>query len=510
MIGMFRSTLRIVRDSTLRGAPACELEDRVPPSIVCKLKDRAPLSILCYVFAFLDGDAHAALSQTNRYFEHAAQLPGASCHDVTLDWRAMRLSVSPATLASRPRVVRVFAAPPALFVALLIASVENWLALVPQLHTLQLYASLHQSLCGLSKIGSLRHLLLGAPSTYTLASALRGCGSRLRSLHLRDADDIDVLMSVAFEVSATTVAKSAPGTRRAAASRIEKTSVAAQLGVCAALESLGLHAKRRFCNSDVVAFVHAARLPALRSLSIIQQSCAAGSLGGLASHTALTCLGYHSLGPFTVVIDRVWPQLPCLRTLDLGASMGAHDYVAIQRAFPSIARLRVACDHPAQLASFAGLTDLTVLHTYSCNTHDGGSPQFQDQIATLLSLLPSLRRFGLMGHRDIKSTSALPWVLPGATHLALGLRPDCCPTVNAPALRSLRANNMPAETLLRIAADCPLLERVELCGSPTRRKEVVKTARARLRGVAVVDCDAEFDLSGEFCGKTFAAADDWP
>ena len=492
MIGMFRPTLRVA-------APG--------------LGERVPQSILCCVFAFLDCNSHAALSGTGRPFRRAAQLPQSSCHDVTVDWGSTPWSISPATLASRPRIVRLLRVATPRFMT----SMENWLALLPQLHTLQLSTPFYQSLSGLSRLGALRHLLLDAPSAYSLATALHGCGAQLRTLHLYAIDRILALESVVIEVpvaiaSASGSATAAPSAETALVTaphsvpdRIEPTSVGRQLDACTALESLVLHAKYEF-RSDATVLLRAAHLPAMRSLSLIRGWCATAFVSGLANNTTLTSLVHHTAGPLERVISYDWPLLPCLRALDLGSSRGPFDYPAIQRAFPLLVRLRVVCDSPVELAGFRQLTDLTLLDG---KAHDGSSSPFEYQVAVLLALLPVLQRFGIMRFRDMKSMPAHKWALHGVTHLALGLLPDCYPQIDAPVLRSLRANNMRAETLLQIATGCPLLERVELCGSPTHRKGMVAAARARLRGVTVVDCEAEFNLSGEFCAKTFAAADNW-
>ena len=467
------------------------------------LGERLPQALLCCIFSFLDGGAHAAMSRASWHFRHAARLPQASCWDVTLDWHLTHARVALSVLASRPRVVRLTTGAPNPFMA----SMDSWLSLAPQLHTLQLCPGYYQSLCGLSRLGSLRHLLLSSPSAYSLVTALHGCGARLRTLRLHAVDAIDVTNPCAFDIpAATSVAPLAESAAPAAAATTATESVVTQLAQCTALESLGLHASGEF-RSDVVSFLRAAHLPALRSLSVIQDWCATNSMEGLPARTTLTALCYHVSG-LKRILDWHWVPMPCLRTLDLGSTRDDFDYSAIKLAMPELARLRVACNHPMQLGGFTQLTDLTILDAGTTFGDGGDSPPFGDQLAVLLPLLTDLQCLGVMHFCDNGSMPALKLAMPRVSRLALGLRSAYYPRIEAPALRSMRVSNMRGDTLLRIAAACPLLERVELCGSPTGRKEAARAARERTR-CAIVDCEAEFDLRGRFCHKTFAA-DGWP
>ena len=473
------------------------------PAVPCALASRVPLAVLCCIFAFLDLDSHAAMAGMGRHFHRAARLLQSSCHDVTLDCRNRSTGIPPALLRQHPRTVRVWR----FTHTECIDAVCTWLAAVPCLHTLQLATAPDRDLCTLGRIASLRHLLLDTPTTYTLVTALAGCGPRLRSLHVCGADGVNVIEPVEF--SDPFLANGPPGSSTDGAQR---TSFDSQLRTCAALESLGFHARSGF-QSDIVMMLHYARLPALRTVSLMQESGQSSYLAFLATTTGLTSLCYQIRYPELRLIKCPWPPLPFLRVLDLGFSRFRHDYAAISRAFPLLARLRLVCAKPDQLAVFTQLTDLTVVDVAPSKLKWSS---IADQFARVLPLLTRLERLGIkcsLGQfREFECT----WMLPHVTHLSLCLSTQHYPIIRAPALRVFRANNVPAQTLLQVMGVSPLLERVD-CGGTVPLLDrllpalgVTQEAQEVRAGVRVLirPCD-RLDLQLRFCDRTFAAADNW-
>ena len=496
---------------------------------VCRLADRVPLQVLCCVYAFLDLGAHAALCRTAPHFRHAARLPQASCHDVKLnDWHSavtraspifLELTrVPPILLAQKPRVVRLLRGVSLAFMA----KVEDWLAGVSQLHTLQLVSMWDQDLQGLAKISSLRHLLLRTANASSIVTALHGCGTRLRTLNLCHADDVDFMKEVTFALTpppeaaplsppaseADEVALSVVAPKsRPTLWQVEKGSISSQLKKCTALESLGLHAHYSFWRG-ILDLLRSARLPALCTLSISQESTRVqdGDLAGLSSLAALSSLCFLVTGPMARRLECKWPSLPYLRTLDLGSCDVNPDFAAIDRAFPLLARLRLMCGHPERLGVFTRLTDLTVINISWSSGVEWFN--FAERIAVLLPLLPSLERLGVQCHLSDRGAPRRPWVMPRVTQLTLCIAPHNSPPIRAPALLSLRTDTITAVRLAAIAVESPLLERVQRSGPPFTEDELAYVRAATPLRVQVAAI-AALDLASAFCEATFAVADNW-
>ena len=470
---------------------ACVLiDERVP--LACALRDRVPLPVLCCVYSFLEFREHSRMAGAGRHFRRAALLPESSCHDISAKWDTLSWDIVASQLRQRPRTAR-FNHPLAR-----IDEVVRWLSAAPQLHTLQLGSTERCNLALLAQLTSLRHLLLNEPDTASLASALRACGRRLLTLHICNADAIEMQEPV--------------GVRGVHMSG-DETTVARQLAACTALESLALHARNKFALGTVVSLGQLGQ-PALRSLSLIQHAAASNDLTALATQTNLSALCYHLHDGSAHGTPCAWPSLPGLRALDLGSSAFKHDYRALAGAFPLLGRLRIACADPAELARFPKLTDLTIID--SANASKASWLDFMDQVVRLLPLLEGLERLGVQCYRRFETFAERVWRLPRVTHLTLCLETSSFPRIRAPLLRVLRARRswsdaILAEAVAEIVVGSPLLESVTChTHSPVTADGPVAAALkrtcARVRIASVV---TEFSLRSAFCSKTFAAADNW-
>ena len=452
--------------------------------------DRVPLALLCCILSFLDSDAHAAASTVSRPLRRAARLPEASCHDVAVRWNSKLACLASLQLLQRPRVVR--------FDRLVDAQCFNatcaWLATATRLHTIR-FGHTPSELYALSRVGSLRHLFLDTPSTCSVATALHVCSSRLQSLHLWNADYVSVSVVINLRN------QSGDGPKFCA------TTIAAQLALCTAIESLTFHMAR---DKDTVflTVLGATDMPALRSLSFSQMVAGTSALAGLSRHTGLTSLCYH-----VADADTMWPLLGGLQTLDLGSSGSAHDYAAIYAAFPRLGRLRISCAYPAKLAGFTELTDLTVVDP---RPSELGWVDFMDDFAALLPQLTKLERLGVQCSRRQDTVQDRVWRMPRVSQLTLCLRTATYPRIRAPLLRSLRVSDAPrnadfCETVAETVRCSPLLRLVE-CVSlvPLLESGALADALKRTKGRArLVNTQRQLNLECDHRSRPFAAADNW-
>ena len=404
---------------------------------------RIPLAVLCWICSFLDLDSHVAVSQTSHYCRRAALLPEASCQDVAvaIKWSARVAHIDPRVLRQRPRVVRCgqFTSTSCL------DAICAWLAHAPQLHTLHLHPTSIDSMLALSRLGTLRHLALEAPSTQSVVSALRACGTRLRTLRLSNCHRMVMTNPVTLAESLVPYVCVA-------------TTFAAQLATCTALESLAVEA---FCSDHgVLAALGSVALPALRSLSLIHMTAKSNLLHVLSVYTGLSSLCYRVGSRFAEAI--VWPRLPGLRALELGNSIYSHEVGSARAAFPLIGRLSLACVNPAALVGFVALTDLTLIDS----ADDVLWADFARQCRGLLSCLVGLTDLAIQCSRKPDMSSATTWHMPRVTHLTLRLLLTTLVHVSAPLLRFLRVVNLSAKTAREIADESPRLEVIEHDGSP--------------------------------------------
>ena len=391
-----------------------------------------PTMLLADIFARLDQGSHAALAAAAPHFRQVARLPGAACLHLEFSLGTRTTGVSPLSTRHAPRSARIMGPVGNM------ARLGPWLMLTPQRLAILVVQTLWKcDFAPLAGVASLRHLVLIAPMSSTVASAIAACGGRLRTLRLLKADAI-LLTQVVYGV---------PGMPpRTFSVQTLHDAIAG----CRQLEAFMLHGTPS--SLDTVPAIADLALPNLRSLALVQQT-RCDRVASLSSLSLLSSLYFH-LSHARFERDLAWPTMPQLRSLDLGAASFECVPSAFARCFPGLRHLRAACVHPAQLAALTSLTSLVV--------QEVNRPGWLAELGGLFPELPRLRNLAVLSpHQPCDARKH--WHLQEVTHLALDIPRAAWPTIAAPALEVLRGGHLDSDALAEIVGACPHLKRVEYC-----------------------------------------------
>ena len=470
------------------------------------LQNRIPTALLCCVYALLEFVDHVALSATCRFHCAAALLPASGCHSIRLAWPSRSADIPAGIALRRPRHAHVDGL--ANFHQLL--QTAAWLARSPHLVGLTLNLAKENECSPLNHLGQLahlQHLVLVPFSSTTVATALHACRATLRSFclaeaaHIKLADPLQILASVAVPRAST---------------------FETLLSACSALESLTFQTAWSLPPGNL-AVIGAARLPALRSLALIESVTAGGDMGVLSSHSALTSLAIIRERTNPIEMPRWnWPRLPALRSLDLGSMRCDKLAPLLSRLYPTVVRLRLGCANPGALVSSTALASLMIVD-HSCGYDFAGSANraglrtwscvgwltYAGALGRLFSKLPNLTGLGVQSDRAADMFGRhVAWTLPRVTSLSLRIPSSTSLQIVAPALQVLRAHNMSAPMALQILSESPALQRFECSGDKALCENTCRTIFEAAPRVAVFvrHWDA-LDLRARFCGDTFRLLD---
>ena len=374
-----------------------------------------PTAIASHTFTFLTFDEHSHLAQTSRQLHGTSLLATSSCRRLEFCIVPWARELRPNIARHRPANVRVKGHADNRALGLLLP----WLSRAANCQTLSLRLVDSCDLSALSGLVSLRSLVLRGPVAFAVATALATVGPQLRVLRILQAERVNWAANI--------------GVPAIGESRHRGSSVAAKLARCVALESLMLETESTL-PLGCIAAVSAARLPALRSLFLVESSNTKDT-SSLSALSSLSFFAHHVTK--TRHDDFGRPSLLYLAALDLGSS-NVVDGEVLVRCFPRITRLRMALFRPAFLAKFALLESLTLVDQDSPCRH-----LFADELGEVLPLLTKLVRLGVHCYRVARNGARRMWSLPHVEVLTLCLPAHHIRPVHAPRLVVLRGNVLP-------------------------------------------------------------------